>query len=34
MYRSPSEILAAVAAQTGEPDRAIGAFQKLLSIPG
>ena len=27
------EILARVAAQTGEPDRAIGALQKLLSIP-
>jgi hypothetical protein len=29
----PIEILARVAAQTGEPDRAIGALQKLLSIP-
>jgi TolB-like protein/class 3 adenylate cyclase/Tfp pilus assembly protein PilF len=28
------EILARVAAQTGEPDRAITALQKLLSIPG
>jgi len=28
------EILARVAAQTGEPDRAIAALQKLLSIPG
>jgi serine/threonine-protein kinase len=27
------EILARVAAQTGEPDRAIAALQKLLSIP-
>jgi serine/threonine protein kinase/Flp pilus assembly protein TadD len=27
------EILARVATQTGEPDRAIAAFQKLLSIP-
>jgi len=27
------EILARVAAQTGEPDRAIGALQRLLSIP-
>ena len=30
----PLEILARVAAQTGEPDRAIAALQKLLSIPG
>jgi serine/threonine-protein kinase len=30
----PIEILARVAAQTGEPDRAIAALQKLLSIPG
>jgi TolB-like protein/class 3 adenylate cyclase/Tfp pilus assembly protein PilF len=30
---SPIEILARVAAQTGEPDRAIAALQKLLSIP-
>ncbi len=30
----PIEILARVAACTGEPDRAIGALQKLLSIPG
>jgi TolB-like protein/Tfp pilus assembly protein PilF len=29
----PIEILARVAAQTGEPDRAITAVQKLLSIP-
>jgi len=28
------EALARVAAQTGEPDRAIAALQKLLSIPG
>jgi TolB-like protein/Flp pilus assembly protein TadD len=28
------EILARVAAQTGEPDRAIAALQKLLSVPG
>ena len=30
----PIEILARVAAQTGDPDRAIAALQKLLSIPG
>jgi serine/threonine protein kinase/Tfp pilus assembly protein PilF len=30
---SPIEILARVAAQVGEPDRAIVALQKLLSIP-
>ena len=30
----PSEDLARVAAQTGEPDRAIAALQKLLSMPG
>ena len=30
---SPLEALARVAAQTGEPDRAIAALQKLLSIP-
>jgi TolB-like protein/Tfp pilus assembly protein PilF len=30
---APIEILARVAAQTGEPDRAIIALQKLLSIP-
>jgi serine/threonine protein kinase/Tfp pilus assembly protein PilF len=30
----PIEILARVAAQTGESDRAIAALQKLLSIPG
>ncbi len=30
----PIEILARVAAQMGEPDRAIAAIQKLLSIPG
>jgi len=29
----PIEILARVAAQTGQPDRAIAALQKLLSIP-
>jgi TolB-like protein/Flp pilus assembly protein TadD len=29
----PIEILARVAAQTGEPDRAIAALQELLSIP-
>src|SRR4029077_19496727 len=29
----PLEILARVAAQTREPDRAIGALQKLLSVP-
>jgi TolB-like protein len=29
-----TEILARVAAQTGEPDRAIAALQKLFSIPG
>jgi hypothetical protein len=29
----PIEILARVAAQRGEPDRAIAALQKLLSIP-
>ena len=29
----PLEIFARVAAQTGEPDRAIAALQKLLSIP-
>jgi TolB-like protein/class 3 adenylate cyclase/Tfp pilus assembly protein PilF len=29
----PIEILARVSAQTGEPDRAIAALQKLLSIP-
>jgi serine/threonine-protein kinase len=29
----PIEILARVTAQTGEPDRAIAALQKLLSIP-
>ena len=29
----PIEILTRVAAQTGEPDRAIAALQKLLSIP-
>jgi serine/threonine-protein kinase len=28
------EILARVAAQMGEPDRAITALEKLLSIPG
>jgi hypothetical protein len=30
----PIEILARVAASTGEADRAIGALQRLLSIPG
>jgi hypothetical protein len=30
---APIEIFARVAAQTGEPDRAIAALQKLLSIP-
>jgi serine/threonine-protein kinase len=30
---NPIEILARVAAQAGEPDRAIPALQKLLSIP-
>jgi tetratricopeptide (TPR) repeat protein len=30
---SPIEILARVSAQVGEPDRAIAALQKLLSIP-
>jgi TolB-like protein/class 3 adenylate cyclase/Tfp pilus assembly protein PilF len=30
----PLEILARVAAQVGQPDRAIAALQKLLSIPG
>ena len=30
---SPIEILARVAARMGEPDRAIAALQKLLSIP-
>jgi hypothetical protein len=29
----PIEVLARVAAQIGEPDRAIAALQKLLSIP-
>jgi hypothetical protein len=32
--RTPIEILARVAARIGEPDRAIAALQKLLSIPG
>jgi len=31
---SPIEILARVAAQMGEPDRAIAALQQLLSMPG
>src|SRR5436190_21837115 len=31
---SAIETLARVAAQIGEPDRAIAALQKLLSIPG
>ena len=30
---APIEFLARVAAGTGEPDRAIAALQKLLSIP-
>jgi serine/threonine-protein kinase len=30
----PIEILARVAARMGEPDRAIAALQKLLSMPG
>ena len=30
----PIEILARVSAQMGEPDRAIAALQKLLSMPG
>jgi len=30
---APLEILARVAARTGEPDRAIAALEKLLSIP-
>jgi len=30
---TPIETLARVAAQVGEPDRAIAALQKLLSIP-
>jgi hypothetical protein len=30
---APIEFLARVAAQMGEPDRAVGALQKLLSIP-
>jgi TolB-like protein/class 3 adenylate cyclase/Tfp pilus assembly protein PilF len=30
----PIEILARVAARMGEPDRAIGSLQKLLSMPG
>jgi tetratricopeptide (TPR) repeat protein len=30
----PIEILARVAAQMGEPDRAIATLQKLLSLPG
>ena len=30
---SPIETLARVAAQMGEPDRAIAALQKLLSVP-
>jgi len=30
---APIEILARVAAQVGEPDRAIAALQKLLSMP-
>ena len=30
---APIEILARVAARSGEPDRAIAALQKLLSLP-
>src|SRR5204863_5276197 len=30
---APIEILARVAAQVGEPDRAIAALQKVLSLP-
>jgi hypothetical protein len=30
---TPIEVLARVSAQMGEPDRAIAALQKLLSIP-
>jgi serine/threonine-protein kinase len=30
----PVEILARVAAGVGEPDRAIAALQKILSMPG
>ncbi len=30
---APTEILARVAARMGEPDRAIAALQKLLSVP-
>ena len=30
---APIEILARVSAQMGEPDRAIAALQKLLSVP-
>jgi hypothetical protein len=30
---APIQVLAAVAAQMGEPDRAIAALRKLLSIP-
>jgi hypothetical protein len=33
MVPGPLEILARVAARTGDPDRAIAALQKLLSIP-
>ena len=32
-WPGPIEILARVCAQMGEPDRAIAALQKLLSIP-
>jgi serine/threonine protein kinase/Tfp pilus assembly protein PilF len=31
---APIDVLARVAAQMGEPDRAIAALQKLLSVPG
>ena len=30
----PADALARVAARMGEPDRAIAALQKLLSVPG
>lgn len=31
---TPIDILARIAAQTGESDRAIAALEKVLSIPG
>jgi TolB-like protein/Tfp pilus assembly protein PilF len=31
---APIEVLARVAAQTGDPDRAVAALQKLFSVPG